>query len=500
MKNKIYFLALLLYLFASYSCNDHAHDTEEPEKAKIKLTAYSSDFEVFAEADPFAVGRTSNVLSHFSHLPDFKALEIGSMTIRLVIDGKETIQTLDKPTRKGIYSFDITPEKQGPGKLFFDIKTDKGNYQIVVPDIIVYASVELSDEAANKIKFSGTNTTVFTKEQSWKTEFETAFPVKEPFGQVIKTTAQVQSSQGAEVIIAARTNGMVMFSGEGMLEGKNISQGQTVFSISGSDLTENNSSVRYAEAKNNYEKSKSDYERLKELALDKIVSEKELLSAKNEYDNYKLVYDNLNRNFNDFGQNFTSPMGGFIKQVFVKNGQFVQTGQPVISVSQNRTLILHADVQQKYAMILGSVVSANIRTVHDNITYTLEQLNGKILSFGKNANTDNYLIPLNLQIDNMGNFISGGFVELYLKTLTNSSALTIPNTSLIEDQGNFFVFVQIHPELFEKREVQIGATDGLRSEILKGIEPNDRVITKGAIMVKLAQSSGALDAHSGHVH
>ena len=62
------------------------------------------------------------------------------------------------------------------------------------------------------------------------------------------------------------------------------------------------------------------------------------------------------------------------------------------------------------------------------------------------------------------------------------------------------MLVQINPELFEKREVKVGATDGLRTEILSGISATDRVVTKGAILVKLAQASGALDPHAGHVH
>jgi multidrug efflux pump subunit AcrA (membrane-fusion protein) len=100
----------------------------------------------------------------------------------------------------------------------------------------------------------------------------------------------------------------------------------------------------------------------------------------------------------------------------------------------------------------------------------------------------------------VGGFISGEFVELYLKTITSSVALTIPNEALLEEQGNLFVFVQVHPELFEKREVSVGSTDGIKSEIKSGITNADRIVTKGAILVKLAQSSGALDAHSGHVH
>ena len=191
---------------------------------------------------------------------------------------------------------------------------------------------------------------------------------------------------------------------------------------------------------------------------------------------------------------------GFVKQLFVQNGQYVEAGQPIVSISQNKTLLLRSEVQQKYASILSAINSANIRTLHDNKTYTLEQLNGKVLSFGRTTNSDNYLIPLILQIDNKGDFISGGFVELFLKTLTNTQALTIPNSALLEEQGIYFVYVQITPELFEKREIKPGATDGLRTEILKGITQSERIVTKGAILIKLAQATGALDAHSGHVH
>jgi hypothetical protein len=70
----------------------------------------------------------------------------------------------------------------------------------------------------------------------------------------------------------------------------------------------------------------------------------------------------------------------------------------------------------------------------------------------------------------------------------------------MEDQGNYFVYIQIHPELFEKRSVRIGATDGIRTEIVSGAAITDRIITQGAILVKLAQATGTLDAHSGHNH
>jgi RND family efflux transporter MFP subunit len=225
-----------------------------------------------------------------------------------------------------------------------------------------------------------------------------------------------------------------------------------------------------------------------------------LQNAKNQYENAKVIYNNLNKNFNKIGQNVSSPINGFVKQIFVKNGQYVEAGQPIATISQNKTLLLKAEVQQKYASILSSINSANIRTIHNNETYTLEQLNGKMVSFGRNTNDDNYMIPVNVQIDNKGAFVSGSFVELYLKTNTNNNAVTIPNVAIMEEQGIYFVFIQLTPELFEKREVKVGSTDGLKTEILKGISPQERIVTVGAVLVKLAQATGTLDAHSGHNH
>lgn len=499
MKKIIFSVVILAILLVG--CSKHTHENADThEAASIQLTAYSPEFEVFAEADPFVLGKESGILSHFSHIPSFLALENGSVTIRLIINGKEVSQVLDKPTRKGIYKFALTPTTKGAGKIVYDFKLENNSYQLEVPNVVVYATEQEAVEAANAVVISKTNTTVFTKEQSWKIDFATTFPITQPFGQVIKTTAQVQSAQGDEVIVSAKAAGVVMFSADNVLEGKSVTSGQTLFSIASNGLASNNSAVQFAEAKNNFEKAGADYDRAKELAKDQIVSAKDLLNAKTQYENAKAVYNNMNKNFSSSGQSVKSPMSGFVKQVFVQNGQSVEAGQSIVSVSQNKNLVLRAEVQQKYAPMLGTIKSANIRTINDNQTYTLEQLNGKLISFGKTANSDNYLIPVSLQIDNKGGFVSGSFVEVYLKSITNTQALTVPNQSLLEEQGVFFVYVQVNPELFEKREVKIGGTDGLNTEIISGITSKDRVVTKGAMMIKLAQATGGLDAHSGHVH
>ena len=89
---------------------------------------------------------------------------------------------------------------------------------------------------------------------------------------------------------------------------------------------------------------------------------------------------------------------------------------------------------------------------------------------------------------------------MFIRTRGARPTITVPAISLIEEMGNYFVYVQLTPEYFEKREVTIGQTDGIRTEILSGLNGTERVVTRGATLVKITQSSGQLDAESGHQH
>ncbi|MDR2058495.1 MAG: efflux RND transporter periplasmic adaptor subunit [Dysgonamonadaceae bacterium] len=334
----------------------------------------------------------------------------------------------------------------------------------------------------------------FSRQQQEKIPFTIAPPMVEPLGELIRTTARIESSQADEAIISARVPGIVFFSGTHLTEGRNVAAGQTLFSVSGKGLTAYDSGVRLAEAKANYAKVKADYARAQELIREKIISEKDFMQTKTDYETAKAVFDNLSRNFTQGGQQISAPFAGYLKQLLVENGQFVEEGQALAIVSKNKTLLLIADVPSRHAKLLPLLSTATIRG-EGKTMYSLEELNGKILSFGKSLNKDNRLIPVSLQIDNRTGLLPGAFVEIFLKTQTGNPVTTIPVSALIEEQGLFFVYVQLDPESFEKREVTLGATDGIRVEIRSGLDNNERIITQGAMAVKLAQSAGTLNTH-----
>jgi cobalt-zinc-cadmium efflux system membrane fusion protein len=501
MKKLIYIIILTgVFLHSCAPKADNGQAAHDHSGVKLQLVSYNEDFELYAEADPFISDHPSSILAHFTFLEDFSPLDSATITASLIVGSKGIRQVVETSVSEGIFAFNLQPIEAGVGELIFDIRYAGGESRMLLKNIKVYTDEEVAMHMADMQIISDPNGIAFTKEQSWKVDFSTAEVLQESIGTVIKTTAQIEPAQSDMISLPARTAGVVVFSGDNIFAGTAIQAGDPLFSISGKGLANDNSYVRYAEAKSNYEKSLANYERLKLLAKDKIVSEKALLEAKSEYETDKVVYENLQSNFSGGAQIVKSPISGFVKHIYVSNGQYVEAGQKLIDISQNEKLILKADVQQKYAAALQKAVTANIRTVHDQQTYTLDECNGKLLSFGRSVNHDNFMIPVRYEIDNNFGFLPGSFVELYIITQQDDKVLTVPNNALLEDQGKYFVIVQLTPELFIKREVSIGATNGLKTEISSGLSEHERVVSDGAILVKLSQSSGALDPHAGHVH
>ena len=72
--------------------------------------------------------------------------------------------------------------------------------------------------------------------------------------------------------------------------------------------------------------------------------------------------------------------------------------------------------------------------------------------------------------------------------------------AITEQQGKHYVYVKLDEECYEKRLVTIGNSNGDEIEILSGLTRKDEVVTKGAIIVKLAESSGAVPEGHSHNH
>ena len=346
----------------------------------------------------------------------------------------------------------------------------------------------------------GDNVVQFSNAQGLKVGLALEKVQYSTFGQVIRTTAQVLPSQGDEREATAPSAGVVLFANPNLVEGAAVQAGQKLFEIQSSGMADNNMAVRLQEASANYNAAKAEYDRKQALVADKIVSQAEVERARAAYELAKATYDNLRANFSPNGSVVRAPISGYVKSINVRNGGFAETGRSVVTVAQNRDLQLRAEVPPRYYQALKNITGVNLRAAGDDSVYSLKSLNGSLVSYGKATETASPMIPVTFRVRNTGNLLSGTFVNMYITTAADSQVLTVPNTGIVEEMGNYFVFVKVCQEEYEKRLVTLGATDGLRTEVASGLKEGEWVVARGAMMVKLAQSSGALDPHAGHVH
>ncbi len=121
-----------------------------------------------------------------------------------------------------------------------------------------------------------------------------------------------------------------------------------------------------------------------------------------------------------------------------------------------------------------------------------------MVAYSKAVNARNMLsVSAEVVCDDL---LAGTLVDVYLRIASDSDVLSVPTASIVEQMGAKFVFVQEADELFSQREVVVGQCDGLNSQIVSGVVEGERVVTRGAVFLRLLRSSGSLDAHAGHVH
>ena len=327
------------------------------------------------------------------------------------------------------------------------------------------------------------------------------------FHAVIHTSGQILAAQGEESLVVAPMAGVVSFKKQ-ITEGMSVGKGTALLTLSARHLAEGDPVEK---ARINYETARQAFERAERLVNEQIISRKAYEEARQAYVNARIAYEGVGGMLTESGQvterqcatqggqQVVAPLAGFVKNLLVSEGDYVEMGQPLATITQNRKLFLRADVSENYYRQLHTLRTAHFCPATDQQTYTLSELNGRLLSYGKSTTTGSHYLPVTFEFDNRGDIMPGAFSEVWLISSPIENALTLPKTALVEEQGSFFVFIQLDEEGYRKQLVKTGADDGRMIQILSGVESGQRIVVEGAQQVKLASASSAIPAHS-HEH
>lgn len=317
----------------------------------------------------------------------------------------------------------------------------------------------------------------------------------ERFHSVISCSGTLSAAQGDEMTVVAPVAGVVSLAGRHIADGSQVAKGSVLLLLSSKKLAAGDPASK---AYIDYETARKAYERAGELVKDQIISRQEYEQTARDYETARLAYEAMGGSRS--GSAVQAPMTGYLKNILVSDGDFVEMGQPLMTLSQNRRLQLRAEVPQRYYKELPTIVTANFKTTYDDRVYDLTQLNGKLLSYGRGTLAGGAYVPVVFELDNRGEVVPGACVEVYLRSSAVDNAWVVPVSALTEEQGLYFVYLRLDEEGYKKQEVSIGDTDGANVRILSGLHEGDRVVTRGVYQVKLAANSGVIPEGHSHNH
>ena len=501
---KVVFSILLFLAMAIAGCRNNETHPASGEvvhshgAGSVPYTAFSDSCEYFAEIKPMIKGKQAEASIHITRLRDHKPFTQGVMGIRVIQNGKLVGEgDTNMPRIPGIFPVKFSTSTAGVVSLEFTFSSEGFKDSVVISQAMVFnneaeaKNAPLSEEPSGVIKF--------TKEMAWKIDFHVLKVLPHEYRNTINVSGELLVPPSEINTVTAKSDGILVYRRADLVSGTKIEKGSVLFALTGQGLTARNMDANISGMKSRFEASKAAYEREKILVDDQIVSRKQFNETSTRYQVDSIQYFTYLNGLSGNNMNISSPANGYVQQLYQSNGNYVAEGTPLITIVNTGKIMLRADLPQQYWPEGSQISSASFRLSGSNKVYDLDEVGGKLIATGSAVSADNQFIPVTFEFSNNGSFVPGSFAEVFLKTKPLQNQLVIPVSSLMEEQGNYYVYVQIAGESYLKRTVKPGFMDGAYASILSGLTPGDRVVTRGAIFIKASSQMTGTPSH-GHEH
>lgn len=335
---------------------------------------------------------------------------------------------------------------------------------------------------------------IFTPAQAAAAGLTTEVVEVAPFSGVMHVSGRIMPSNSDETTVVAGMSGTVHFA-DAMMPGKKLAYRSNIAEIRTQTVTGSNS---VGTIKRTYEAARNNYERHQKLAADQIVSLHELEVARVEYESALAEYQAIQDGTGD-KYYVVAPADGSLRETYVRNGDYVEAGQPIAKITSSKMVQLQAQVPESFYGRIDGVVAANFRPSYTEKVFSTKELGVSAVTIGQVPESGTFYLPVVFQMNGTKELIPGSFADIWLLEKDREGVISIPTSSLTEEQGVYFVYIRLDEEGYRKAEVKIGSDNGIRTEILSGLEPGQEVVTNGAYQVKLASFKGEVPGHT-HNH
>jgi cobalt-zinc-cadmium efflux system membrane fusion protein len=187
--------------------------------------------------------------------------------------------------------------------------------------------------------------------------------------------------------------------------------------------------------------------------------------------------------------NVTAPIDGVVTDRQVGPGQYLQAGNatPVYTVGDLATVWLVADVREVDApwVEVGQEIEVRVLALPGRI------FEAKLTSVGSAVDPVTRRVPVRATIENAdGKLKPQMFATFSIITSGESAALAVPEEAVVREGEAARVWVVQGANDLASREIRTGRINNGMVEVLDGLKPGDKVVTRGSLFIDRAARAG----------
>ena len=401
---------------------------------------------------------------------------------------------------------------------------------VAVIALIVVAVAFLWFRPAREVKTeapaaaSSTGTVKFLMEQQWLIRMKLAQVEEQTVARQITTTGRVVPAANKQAVVAPPVSG-ILTGGQIPRIGQRVAQGQTIAVLQQTATSAEQAQVRAAAASIGLENARLEADRrtaagevesarvrldqaTKEAARAqrlyerKAFAERQLQAAEADLKAAKAGYDaavkrvealNSTQSLAAARANVGSanasyavraPLSGYVTKVNKSIGEQVAAGEAILEVSNLDTVWVEAPIFERDLNRLGGGAGATFTTA----AYPDQEFRGTVLDIGAVINEATRAATVIFQVPNGGRALRIGMqANVRLDAGESVTAMMIPLSAVLDNEGKKIVYVLLSGEEFQRREVTLGDQYGDKVAVLSGLEKADRVVTQGAYQIRLQE-------------
>lgn len=290
----------------------------------------------------------------------------------------------------------------------------------------------------------------------------------ESFKHYLEVQGKVDFDQN--VMVSAKVPGVL--TSMRVKRGDRVSKGQTLATIDASVLD-----LSISELKSSVDLARTVYQKQKNLWDQKIGTEIQYLTAKNNKESLESKLATLQQQRDQY--NIKAPISGVVDEVIPKSGEAVAPGVGIIRVVNQAGTKIVAEISEAYA--------AKIRKGDDAVVFFPDMnqevpATVRVVGTAINPTSRAFTIELGLK-DTKGISLNPNMIAVVrINDYAQENATVLPVNLIQKDEKSSYVYVveqKGNQQVAARRPVTTGQTYKDKVEVLSGVAANDKVVSAG---------------------